>query len=38
LAVSGTPTIFFADGERIAGAIPQTRIEQKLAEAPAPVK
>jgi len=38
LAVSGTPTIFFADGERIAGAIPQARIEQKLAEAPARVK
>jgi len=38
LAINGTPTIFFADGERVPGAIPQTRIEQKLAEAPAPVK
>ena len=32
LAISGTPTIFFADGERIPGAIPLDRIEQKLAE------
>jgi len=30
LNISGTPTIFFADGERIPGAIPLTRIEQKL--------
>ena len=35
LAINGTPTIFFADGERIPGAIPLARIEQKLAEAPA---
>ncbi|WP_291984709.1 DsbC family protein [Candidatus Accumulibacter sp. ACC007] len=38
LAISGTPTIFFADGERIAGAIPQAKIEQKLAEVRAPVE
>jgi thiol:disulfide interchange protein DsbC len=38
LAISGTPTIFFADGERIPGAISLARIEQKLAEAPGPVK
>jgi len=30
LAISGTPTIFFADGERIPGAIPLAKIEQKL--------
>ncbi|MCB1933897.1 MAG: DsbC family protein [Candidatus Accumulibacter sp.] len=35
LAINGTPTIFFADGERIPGAIPLAKIEQKLAEAPA---
>ncbi|WP_313951520.1 DsbC family protein [Accumulibacter sp.] len=38
LAINGTPTIFFGDGERIPGAIPLARIEQKLAEVPAPVK
>jgi thiol:disulfide interchange protein DsbC len=32
LAISGTPTIFFADGERIPGAIPIAKIEQKLAQ------
>ncbi|EXI85219.1 MAG: putative thiol:disulfide interchange protein DsbC precursor [Candidatus Accumulibacter regalis] len=32
LAINGTPTVFFADGERIPGAIPLARIEQKLAE------
>jgi thiol:disulfide interchange protein DsbC len=30
LNITGTPTIFFADGERIPGAIPLARIEQKL--------
>ena len=30
LNISGTPTMFFADGERIPGAIPLARIEQKL--------
>lgn len=32
LAITGTPTIFFADGERIPGAIPIAKIEQKLAQ------
>lgn len=32
LAISGTPTIFFADGERIPGAVPIAKIEQKLAQ------
>lgn len=30
LRITGTPTIFFADGERVGGAIPMARIEQKL--------
>jgi len=30
LKISGTPTIFFADGERVPGAMPVDRIEQKL--------
>ena len=34
LAINGTPTIFFADGERIPGAVPVARIEQKLAQTP----
>ncbi len=34
LAINGTPTIFFADGERIPGAVPLARIEEKLAQAP----
>lgn len=32
LNISGTPTMFFADGERVPGAIPITRIEQKLSQ------
>ena len=32
LAINGTPTIFFADGERIPGAVPVARIEEKLAQ------
>ena len=32
LAINGTPTIFFADGERIPGAVPPARIEQKLSQ------
>ncbi|SBT08440.1 putative thiol:disulphide interchange protein (Periplasmic) [Candidatus Accumulibacter aalborgensis] len=32
LAINGTPTIFFADGERIPGAVPLAKIEQKLAQ------
>jgi thiol:disulfide interchange protein DsbC len=34
LAINGTPTIFFADGERIPGAVPVDKIEQKLAQIP----
>src|SRR5574343_1597831 len=30
LTISGTPTMFFADGERVPGAMPLARIEQKL--------
>lgn len=30
LNIQGTPTIFFADGERVPGALPLARIEQKL--------
>ena len=32
LNISGTPTIFFADGERIPGAIPLQKLEQKLGQ------
>jgi len=32
LAINGTPTIFFTDGERIPGAVPVARIEEKLAQ------
>jgi len=32
LGISGTPTIFFADGERVPGAIPLAKIEQKLGQ------
>ena len=32
LAINGTPTIFFADGERIPGAVPPAWIEQKLSQ------
>lgn len=28
--ITGTPTLFFADGERVPGAVPLARIEQKL--------
>ncbi len=35
LAINGTPTLFFADGERIPGAVPVAKIEQKLAQTPA---
>ncbi|MDR1996629.1 DsbC family protein [Azonexus sp.] len=34
LNISGTPTLFFADGERVPGALPLARIEQKLAQTP----
>ncbi len=33
LNISGTPTMFFADGERVPGAMPRPRIEQKLSAA-----
>ena len=32
LNINGTPTVFFADGERIPGAIPVAKIEQKLSQ------
>ena len=33
LSITGTPTIFFTDGERVPGAMPLAKIEQKLAQA-----
>ena len=30
--VNGTPTLFFANGERVAGAVPQDQLEKLLAE------
>lgn len=35
--VTGTPTTFFEDGERISGALPKDRIEAKLVAAKAPL-
>ncbi len=35
LNITGTPTMFFADGERVPGAMPLPRIEQKLIQAQA---
>ena len=32
LNINGTPTVFFADGERVPGAIPVAKIEQKLSQ------
>lgn len=32
LNINGTPTMFFADGERIPGAVPLQRIEEKLSQ------
>jgi len=32
LAITGTPTLFFADGERVPGAVPIAQIEKKLNE------
>jgi thiol:disulfide interchange protein DsbC len=32
LNITGTPTMFFADGERVPGAMPLARIEQKLTQ------
>jgi thiol:disulfide interchange protein DsbC len=36
LKINGTPSTFFEDGERIAGALPKDRIEAKLAAASKP--
>ena len=33
LAITGTPTLFFADGERVPGAVPLSQIEKKLESA-----
>lgn len=33
LAVSGTPTLFFADGTRVPGAVPLAQVEKKLDQA-----
>jgi len=35
LSISGTPTLFFADGDRIPGAVPIAQIEKKLDQASA---
>lgn len=35
LNVTGTPTLFFADGERIPGAVPVAKVEEKLSQTPA---
>ena len=35
LAITGTPTLFFADGERVPGAVPLAQIEKKLEQASA---
>lgn len=32
LGISGTPTIFFVDGERVPGAMPLPKLEQKLSQ------
>ncbi|UCV04320.1 DsbC family protein [Dechloromonas denitrificans] len=32
LSISGTPTMFFGDGERVPGAMPLARIEQRLSQ------
>ena len=34
LNITGTPTMFFADGERVPGAMPVDRIEKKLSATP----
>ena len=36
--ISGTPTIFFADGKRVPGAIPLERFEELLNKAGSPGK
>ena len=36
--ISGTPTLFFADGKRVPGVIPIEKIEEMMAQAgPAPM-
>ena len=30
LVINGTPTLFFTDGERVPGAVPLAKIEQKF--------
>ncbi len=32
LNINGTPTMFFANGERVPGAVPVAQIEEKLAQ------
>jgi thiol:disulfide interchange protein DsbC len=34
LGITGTPTLFFADGQRVVGAVPIAQIEEKLNEMP----
>ncbi|MEO8409837.1 MAG: thioredoxin fold domain-containing protein [Propionivibrio sp.] len=34
LAINGTPTLIFSNGERIPGAVPLEQIELKLARMP----
>jgi thiol:disulfide interchange protein DsbC len=36
--ISGTPTIFFEDGERVPGAMPMATFEKRLADAKAAAK
>ncbi|MDR0440492.1 MAG: DsbC family protein [Candidatus Accumulibacter sp.] len=38
MKITGTPTLFFADGTRIPGAAPLAQIEQKLDQSAAPAK
>lgn len=38
LAINGTPTLFFVDGDRVPGAVPLAQIEQKLNQAVAATK
>ena len=33
LNITGTPTIFFTDGERVPGAMPLDQIDQRLGKA-----
>jgi len=38
LAITGTPTLFFADGERIPGAVPIAQIEKNWIRPPSASK